>query len=236
MNYIVLLRSGSTKLVENVELVKGVDTLNEQGTPVAPEDVHRHMLLPMVLEEGATIRSALLMMAYNRVLCEVLSKDIKPFLDQAFGPEPEHDISGGIDPSDVEYAMLYRYAWRDAVEDGVELSGLECPSFCGVGRPLDKNIEECGTVIHEKGSRVHYGFSMTSVRHLLDIPLKLEPEVTFCPLGLILPTQTDLNGGGAQDDLKPRYERAAEVYQMPHFKLIEVLEGMMTELCYIGKS
>lgn len=228
MNYTVLMRTGQIKLVSDIKMKQGVDTLNMDGVLVEPKDAHRHMLKPMALQEGATIRSALTLLAGNETLQSILSEDIGPFLQQAFGPEPDFDISGGIEPDEVEFAMLYRYVYRNQTAEGVELEGLECPMFCGVGRPLEAPVMDHGVVFHEKGERIHYGFSMTSVRFLLDIPLRLESSVSFCAVDF-----------GMQEDvgtlvLPPH--KLTEVYQMPHFKLIEVLEGMMNELCYISKS
>lgn len=233
MNYIVLLRSGQTKLVQNVELKNGIDQLNEDGVLVPPEEVHRHMLKTVAFEPGVTIRSILTLVAGNKVLQEVLSNDMGPFLEQAFGPEPSHDISGGIDPADVEYASLYRYVWRDRTETGIQLSGLEHPEFVGLGPVLEKNEVEHGVVIQEKGTRPAYGFSMTSVRLLLDIPVQLDPQAVFSPTDIVPPDSDKQQGEVPNEALS---YRGAEVYEMPEFKLVEVLEGMMAELCYISKT
>ena len=171
----------------------------------------------VVLADDVTVRTLFLLLQRCPELLRVFQRNYAAqLLEEALGPPPGYDIEGGISPGEVEYTCVYRMQEIDS--KAKTLSGVGGADFHGVGYAATEDVVEQGNVVCAAGERINYSFSLTCVRHLLDLPLRLEP-------------QAQISEG---DTTMERYWERGQKLVCNEFTLADVLHGVLYELSWHG--
>ena len=171
------------------------------------------------LAEGVTLRSVFLLLQHCPQLLMVYRRNFSiELLAEALGPAPDEAQEGGIDSNDVEYLAVYRNIGRHSGEK--TLTGVNWVNFHGVGYVATADVLEHGHVVCKAGNRINYGMSLTPVRRQLDLPLRLDTELTI----------------GEEDTSVERFWEQRQTLQCDEFMLGEVLNAILWELSFHGAS
>jgi len=126
-------------------------------------------------------------------------------------PQPRHDHPA--EDAGIEYLELY---WYWALDTSSKVySGVHGLALHGVGPVMEV---DCPTYGVKAGGRIHWSVSLTPVRELLELPLRLREELTI--------VEDDLDAKGWQEAVATG--RCAEVL------LGQVIQGVLDELCFHG--
>lgn len=126
-------------------------------------------------------------------------------------PRPRHDHPA--EDAGIEYLELY---WSWALDTGSKVyRGVHRLDLHGVGPVLEA---DCPTYDVKAGDRIRWALSLTPVRELLDLPLRLCEELTI--------VEDDLDSKGWRETVATG--RCAEVL------LGQVIQGVLDELCFHG--
>jgi hypothetical protein len=116
--------------------------------------------------------------------------------------------TGEYDADGIEYLELYSI-WE--IEDGV-LCGTDHLDFHGVGYELQDNVMQGEYVMHSKGTRINWAIDFSPLSELLNLPLRLNPEIVVCQ--------------GVKD--------VAAKYTVNRVLLAQVIRGVLWELSFHG--
>lgn len=119
------------------------------------------------------------------------------------------------DPQELEYLELYRMLDFNTGSQTLESGSLV--HFHGVGFELIEDTD-MGGYAQEKGTRIHWGISLTDVRELLPLPLRYRPQVLVC--------ESDLDAKA--------YGHQLHAFQWSHITLGDMLHSVLWELSFHG--
>jgi hypothetical protein len=124
--------------------------------------------------------------------------------------------TGEYDSEGLEYLELYQ-TWSKNSATG-EISGHHRLDFHGIGYELREDIMQDDWVMHPKGSRISWAVEMTPLVELLNLPLRLNPEVIV-----------------SEDDTKSgNYMKRLETLRMSTPTLVQLVHGILWELSFCG--
>jgi hypothetical protein len=117
------------------------------------------------------------------------------------------------DTDEIEYLELYKTYNIDSKNNSI--SGNERPELHGVGFPFQKDEEVYG-LKYKKGERIAFSVCFSKIYNLVNIPVKLNPE-------LILNIENDSN-----------YDGKIIPYKGIGFTLGDILNGIIWEISFHG--
>lgn len=133
---------------------------------------------PVKLADDLRLRDVFLLVQRNPELLRVLRRDwAEELLAEALQGEAK-PYTGEYDPEGIEFLELY--AQWNYNSQTTEYTGISRLDFHGVGYELREDVKQGDWVVHVAGSRVQWGISFSPLGELLDIPLRLSPEVLIC--------------------------------------------------------
>lgn len=135
------------------------------------DDALAYLFEPVALADGVRLRDVFLLCEAAEMLQFVLARDWgAEFVAEAFaGPAKPYDAA--YSPDNIEYLEVYP-AWRRNSRTN-EYGGINRWEFHGVGFELADDIVEHDCVTQARGTRVNWSVSMSPVRELIDIPLRV---------------------------------------------------------------
>jgi hypothetical protein len=213
----LVLKSGGR--LDNVRWV--YDDEAEKGEYVATdvtEDAISYLLEPLRIEGELFLRDIFALVDLNPALLLVLRRDwgaeylaeYKRVIATAL------PYTGEYDPDGLEYLELYQ-SWSKNSSTG-EISGHQRLDFHGIGYELREDIMQDDWVMHRKGSRISWAVEMTPLAELLNLPLRLNPEVIV--------SEDDTESGN--------YMKRLETLRMSTPTLAQVVHGILWELSFCG--
>lgn len=129
------------------------------------------------------------------------------------GPVSRPNYDHPAEDAGIEYLELY---WSWALDTSSKLySGMHGLELHGVGSVMEA---DCPTYGVKAGGRIHWSVSLTPVRELLELPLRLREELTI--------VEDDLDAKGWRETVATG--RCTEVL------LGQVIQGVLDELCFHG--
>jgi hypothetical protein len=87
-------------------------------------------------------------------------------------------FTGEYDADEIEYLELYSIWEKNSATNEVE--GISRLSFHGIGFELRDDSMQGDMVVHPKGSRIPWGLTFSPIRELLDLPVKVNPNIVVC--------------------------------------------------------
>ncbi|CAN0626043.1 conserved protein of unknown function [Burkholderia multivorans] len=120
--------------------------------------------------------------------------------------------TGEYDPQGIEYLELF-YDWAQD-EATRELGGVHRLWVAGVGYELRDDVIEDGLLHYAKGARIRWGIQFSRLAHVLDLPLRFNPEV------------------GVADSRN--LARTLHVFRVPSPTLMQVIHALLWELSWAG--
>jgi len=129
------------------------------------------------------------------------------------GPLPPQKNGHSADDADIEYLELY---WSWTLDTHSKTYGSVHRLYLhGVGPVLQADDEVCGC---KAGNRINWSVSLTPVRELLGLPLRLRAELTI-----------------TEDDLDAKnYGKAIGTGRCQEVLLGQLIQGILDELCFHG--
>jgi hypothetical protein len=193
----------------------------EKGEYVATdvtEDAISYLLEPVRFEGELFLRDIFALVDLNPALLLVLRRDwgaeYLAEYKRVIATAPLY--SGEYDPDGLEYLELYQ-SWSKNSATG-EISGHQRLDFHGIGYELREDIMQDDWVMHKKGSRISWAVEMTPLAELLNLPLRLNPEVIV--------SEDDTESGN--------YMKKLETLRMSTPTLAQVVHGILWELSFCG--
>lgn len=203
-------------------LIMDLVTLTPEGRLLLDaEDVtysaHELLFNPIALASGATLGSVLELVRQVPVLRSLFRRyDVDNLLVEALGAVPPYPLEGGVQAHEIEYAALYRSLFRDSKEK--TLGGANYLNLHGVGFVATSD-RYCGDELTcKKGDRTYFAFDLTSARHLVHLPLRLDTAATVVE----------------PDSSEPWLWNSAETLRCEEASLGEVLDAVLSELVWVG--
>ncbi|QCP47891.1 hypothetical protein FAZ95_01050 [Trinickia violacea] len=214
MNQLFLKPGGR---LEYVRSVFNEDT--EKADDVAidvTESAASYLLEPIIFEGEIHVRDVFLLLGASPALLEVFARQHAiAYLDEARKGNAR-PYTGQYDPNGTEYLELF-YDWQVACECG-QLDGTHRLWLRGVGYELQEDIEESSGFKYKRGARIHWSVMFSPVADLLNLPLRVNPEVSV--------TQSD---GGYE-----RMNQALYRFNVTRPTLAQVIQGLLWELSFGG--
>ncbi len=129
------------------------------------------------------------------------------------GPLPPQKNGNPADDAGIEYLELYGSWTLDT--SSKTYGSVHRLDLHGIGPVLQADDEACGV---KAGSRINWSVSLTPVRELLELPLRLREELTI-----------------TEDDLDAKnYGKTIGTGRCPEVLLGQVIQGILDELCFHG--
>jgi hypothetical protein len=170
-----------------------------------PVDLHPDLTLGDILKLLDTCPElhAVFRRNWSVDLCEEASK----------GPLPPKKHGNPADDAGIEYLELY-WAWALDTHSQTwrSVHGLE---LHGIGPVLEFDAEDYGV---KAGERIKWSVSLTPVRELLELPLRLSEELSI--------TEDDIDARG--------YGKAVVKGRCNEVLLGQIIQGILDELCFHG--
>ena len=170
-----------------------------------PIDLHPDLTLGDILElfDACPQLHAVFRRNWSVQLCEEASK----------GPLPPRKNGNPVDDAGIEYLELYRvWALNTHSQIWRSVHGLE---LHGIGPVLEADAEAYGV---KAGERVKWSVSLTPVRELLELPLRLSDELSI--------TEDDIDAMG--------YGNAVMKGRCNEVLLGQIIQGILDDLCFYG--
>lgn len=147
----------------------------------------------------------------RQVFCRTWAVELS---DEALkGPLPQNRGSDPVEVAGIEYLELY---WSWALDTSTQTyRSVHSLALHGVGHVLAVDVPTYGV---KAGDRIKWSVSLTPVRELLDLPLRLREELTV--------TEDDIDAKGYADVIASA--RCSEVL------LGQVIQGVLNELAFHG--
>lgn len=189
----------------------------EDGKPVSRDVSTRaieFLFEPVTLAAGVTLADIFALLANNPLLVQVYRRDfVAELLAHALKGPLKTD--NPFDPEGIEYLELYQIVELDTATKLI--SGNERLGFHGMGFEQRDDVD-MGGYIQPKGSRIQWGISLTDVRELLHLPVRVNREVTIC--------EGDLDA--------KRWGEKLDSVHLESVTLGQVLHGILWELSFHG--
>lgn len=176
---------------------------------------HEFLFETVTLAKGVTLADIFGLLETDPVLTKVLRQDFSQELLEHARKGVSPTFVAGYDPQGIEYLELYQ-VWH--FNSGTRTyQPTHQLSFHGIGYEL-KEDRDMGGYVEKAGTRTQWGISLTDVRDLLALPLRLRPEVRVF-----------------EDDFDARaYGQELEAFHVEGVNLGQVLHGVLWELSFHG--
>lgn len=190
---------------------------DENGKPVSRDVSTRaieFLFEPVTLSPGVTLADIFTLLARNPLLVQVYRRD---FVEELLA----HALKGPLKTDNpyskdgMEYLELYQIVELDT--DTKVLSGNDRLSFHGIGFEMQEDTD-MGGYTQPKGSRIHWGISLTDVREMLHLPIRVNLAVMVC--------EGDLDA--------KRWGEKLDTIHRESVTLGQVLHGVLWELSFHG--
>ncbi len=190
---------------------------DENGKPVSRDVSARaieFLFEPVTLAAGVTLSDIFTLLANNPLLVQVYRRD---FVEELLA----HALKGALktdnpySPDGMEYLELYQVVELDT--GAKVLAGHERLQFHGIGFEMQEDTD-MGGYIQPKGSRIQWGISLTDVREMLHLPVRINLEVMVC--------EGDLDA--------KRWGEKLDTIRLESVTLGQVLHGVLWELSFHG--
>lgn len=212
--------------MESLKITKGgklietewvYDEAKKEGSYVSTDVTDqgiRHLLNGATLDEGVTLKDIFLFLNTELDIYDsIIGNWCKDIVTEGL-TQPEK-IFNGYNPDEIEYLELYWNLHQQA--EGTY--GLVRPDFHGVGWVLQQDkLFEWGEVEWPKGQRIPWGLSFTPTNELINLPLKLNPELDVYD----------------DDHDSADWGKKLFTVKKPDFKLVDILNGVIWELSFHG--
>lgn len=176
---------------------------------------HEHLFSVVQLDPALTLRDIFGLLAASPILVEVYRRSFANELlthvqsAPAVAPAPEYA------PDAIEYLELY-HNWQFNTGTN-ELQPLGVMGLHGIGFELREDFE-FGSSVERKGTRIQWSVSLTDVRELLSLPLRICSKVTV-----------------SEDDIDAKlYGQTVKEFSYPSVTLGELLHGVLWGLSFYG--
>lgn len=176
---------------------------------------HEFLFETVTLAEGVTLADVLGLLDASPVLASVFRQDFSEELLAHARKGLSPKFVPGYDPEGIEYLELYQI-WH--LHTGTQTyQPTHHLSFHGIGYELRED-RDAGGYTEKAGTRIQWGISLTDVRELLSLPLRIRKDVRVC-----------------EDDFDAKnYGRELQAVQLEGVNLGQVLHGVLWELSFHG--
>lgn len=161
----------------------GYDEASASGAwkaDVVTDRAHEYLYRNVEVSPDVTLADILGLLASNPVLLAVYRQEFVEELCAEFKKGPIAPT--GEDWENLEYLELYQVWSLDSATGAYQSAGKF--SLHGAGIVQAEDILEHGHVRHKKGERIHWGVSVTPLREMLHLPVRVNPKVLICENGL----------------------------------------------------
>jgi len=134
-----------------------------------------YLMEPVRFEGDIHVRDLFSLLERNPALVEVFSRAYAAEYLQESKRGDARANTGEYDPNDIEYLELF-FDWKKDPVTG-ELSGVHKLWVTGIGYELRDDIVEDGYLLYAAGSRIGWAIKFSPVGHLLNYPLRFNPQV-----------------------------------------------------------
>lgn len=174
---------------------------------------HSHLFETVELDAGVTLADVFGLLSADAVLLQVYRRDFAVELVQ-------EAAKGAIAPADdepeadrIEHLRLYQ-TWERDSSDG-SYQAMTHLQLDGVGPVLSADAPDSH---HKAGERIAFSVSLTPVRKLLHLPLRVDADVPVIEA----------------DTAAKRFGQVVERARQPHVTLGQVLHGVLWDLSFHG--
>ncbi|MFM0324869.1 hypothetical protein [Caballeronia glebae] len=171
-----------------------------------------YLMEPVCFEGDIQVRDLFSLLDCNPALVDVFSRAHAAEYLQESKKGDARAYTGEYDPNGIEYLELF-YDWKKDPVTG-ELSGVHKLWVTGIGYELRDDIVEDGYLRYAAGSRIGWAIKFSPVGHLLNYPLRFNPQVDVVD----------------NDDVT----RTIETVRVPPPTLGQVIHAVMWELSWGG--
>jgi hypothetical protein len=173
---------------------------------------------PCRLEKDVTLADVLAIVRGHEILQTIFQRDwASELVEEAFTgdwkPAPT-----GYAPDAIEYLEIYQVWAFDSRSRTYQPNTP--PDFHGVGVELRDDHYENGSLTGKKGARIHWGLSFTSPRELMNLPVRINPEIKI-----------------TEDDTESeRYGHTLDTVRYELLPLCQILHAVIWELMWNGPA
>lgn len=144
----------------------------DEGSRNVVDDAAAYLFEPLALHPHLKLADVFTLLQMNPSLRDIYRRDWSREICEEADKGPAEQEQRGDSPQDVvEYLELYR-TWSFDTSTKV-YGSVHRLNLRGVGPELNEDDEQYGA---KAGERVHWTLSLTPVREVLDLPLRLKPE------------------------------------------------------------
>lgn len=195
---------------------KGTDGFYLRNVEDVTARAHEFLFAQVVSSPDVTLQDVFGLLQAAPLLVEVFRQDYAKELLAHAQKGVSDKYKPGYSPEGVEYLELYQ-DW--GLNTGTtEVHSVGRLQLHGIGFELQDALAWDEAAAHPKGSRVEWSVSMTDVRELLPLPIRVRSKVVIC-----------------EDDLDAKaYGKPLKEIEQKELTLGQLIQGLLWELSFYG--